>query len=35
MVHSIKLENISYYPTSIDKANKNKNYVQIVEKEKL
>ena len=35
IVHSIKLENISYYPTSIDKTNKNKNYVQIVEKEKL
>lgn len=34
MVHSIKLEDISYYPVSIDKSNKNKNYIQIIEKEK-
>jgi hypothetical protein len=33
-VHSIVLEGVSYYPTSIDKNNKNKNYIQIIEKEK-
>ena len=32
MVHSIKLEDISYYPVGMDKSNRNKNYVQIIEK---
>lgn len=34
IVHSIKLEDISYYPILIDKSNKNKNYIQIIDKEK-
>jgi hypothetical protein len=34
IVHSIKLESISYYPVSIDRSNKNKNYIQIIDKEK-
>lgn len=34
IVHSIKLEDVSYYPIGIDKGNKNKNYIQIIEKEK-
>ena len=29
IVHSIKLESISYYPVSIDKSNKNKNYIEV------
>jgi hypothetical protein len=33
MVHSIKMDEVSYYPTSINKGNKN--YIQIVEKEKV
>jgi hypothetical protein len=32
IVHSIKLEGISYYPVGMDKNNRNKNYVQIIEK---
>ena len=32
MVHSIRLENVSYYPVVMDKNNRNKNYVQIIEK---
>jgi len=32
IVHSIKLEDISYYPSAMDKNNRNKNYIQIVEK---
>ncbi len=32
MVHSIKMEGISYYPTAINKGIKN--HIQIVEKEK-
>lgn len=34
MVHSIKIGETFYYPTSLDKGNKNKNYIQIIEKEK-
>lgn len=32
IVHSIKLEEVSYYPSAMDKNNRNKNYIQIVEK---
>lgn len=32
MVHSIRLEDVSYYPVGMDKNNRNKNYVQIIEK---
>ena len=31
-VHSIKLEGVGYYPVSFDKDNRNKKYVQIIEK---
>ena len=31
-VHSVKLEGVGYYPVSFDKDNRNKNYVQIIEK---
>jgi hypothetical protein len=31
-VHSVKLEGVGYYPVSIDKYNRNKKYVQIIEK---
>jgi len=31
-VHSIKLEDISYYPMGIDRQNKNKSYSVIIEK---
>lgn len=34
MVHSIKIGESYYYPISIDKINKTKNYIQIIEKEK-
>jgi hypothetical protein len=33
MVHSIKLEDVYYYPTGIDKNNKKKSYSVIVEKQ--
>jgi hypothetical protein len=32
IVHSIKVEGISYYPSAMDKNNRNKNYIQIIEK---
>lgn len=34
IVHSIKLEDVSYYPIGMDKNNRKKNYVQIMDKEK-
>jgi hypothetical protein len=34
LLHSIKMEGIAYYPAAIDRVNKNKNYIQIIEKEK-
>lgn len=32
IVHSIKIGEVSYYPAGMDKNNKNKNYIQIIEK---
>lgn len=32
MVHSIRLEDVSYYPIGMDKNNRKKNYIQIIEK---
>jgi hypothetical protein len=32
MVHSVRLGETYYYPTAFDKVNKNKNYLQIIEK---
>lgn len=32
IVHSIKLEEVCYYPSAMDKNNRNKNYIQIIEK---
>jgi hypothetical protein len=34
MVHSIKIGETFYYPVSLDKGNKTKNYIQLIEKEK-
>jgi len=33
-VFSIKVEDVSYYPIGFDRNNKNKSYIQIIEKEK-
>jgi hypothetical protein len=33
VVHSIQLENVYYYPSGIDKNNKNKSYSVIIEKQ--
>ena len=33
MVHSIKLEDVYYYPAGVDKNNKNKSYSVIIEKQ--
>lgn len=33
MVHSIKVEEVAYYPTGIDRSNKTKSYSAIVERQ--
>ena len=32
IVHSVKLDGVGYYPVSFDKDNRNKKYIQIIEK---
>lgn len=31
IIHSIKLEDVYYYPVALDKNNKNKNYIHIID----